>query len=138
MQRPEVWPCISSIIFIPLLTAIFFSLLSFALAVSNLIGRFSITITAVTALLGYRFVIERMMPSVSYFTTTDMVYTILLLFALLCFVFQLVFTREYSFLKRESSSKQSELRDKYSLLNDVVFVFADLSLISLLGWIFLR
>ena len=125
------------IIFIPLMTVIFFSLLSFLLSVSNLVGRFSITISAVTALLGYRFVIERMMPSVSYFTTTDMVYTVLLLFALLCFVFQLIFTRNYSFLKHEPSGKQPEIHGRYVLLNDIVFIFADLILIFLLGFIFL-
>jgi hypothetical protein len=81
------------VIFIPLFSAACFSLLSFITKITNTVGRFTLAVSGVTALLGYRFVIEQIMPKVGYFTTTDEIYIFLLLFSFICFLFQLMFTR---------------------------------------------
>ena len=81
------------VIFIPLFASIFLSLFSFVMNMSNTVGKFSLAISALTALIGYRFVIEQMMPQVGYLTTTDIIYILLLLISLICFIFQLLITR---------------------------------------------
>ncbi len=117
------------IIFIPLFVAAFFALLSFLMGMGNIRGRFSITITAVTALLGYRFVIERMMPPVGYFTTTDEIYTLLLIFAFFCLLFQLVVTRRYVRLKPDGMEAR-----RLTFINDIIFLFSVFVLLITSGY----
>ena len=62
------------VIFVPLFAALFFSLFTFLMNLSNYVGKFRLSVSSVTALLAYRFVIDRIMPSVGYFTTTDKLY----------------------------------------------------------------
>ncbi len=93
------------IIFLPLFSAIFLSLFSFAMNLSNIVGKFSLSISAVSALLGYRFVIEQMMPQVGYFTTTDEIYLFLLIAAFIIFLYQLFATRLY--MLREEERKKN-------------------------------
>lgn len=89
------------VIFIPLFASIFLSLFSFVMNMSNVVGKFSLAISALTALIGYRFVIEQMMPQVGYLTTTDMIYILLLLISLVCFIFQLLITRLFMMYSEE-------------------------------------
>lgn len=104
------------VIFIPLLASIFLSLLSFVMNMSNTVGKFSLAISAFTALIGYRFVIEQMMPQVGYLTTTDMIYILLLLISLICFIFQLLITRLFMLYseKVKNTSEQKHDTQNYS------------------------
>lgn len=81
------------IIFIPLFFGLLLSLSSFLLSLDNLVGRATLSVSGVTALLGYRFVIEQMMPEVGYFTLTDTIYILLFLSAFFVFIFQTLLTR---------------------------------------------
>lgn len=114
------------IIFLPLFSAIFLSFFAFVMNVSNIIGKFSIAITAVTALLGYRFVLEQMIPQVGYFTTTDELYLFLLIVAFLIFIYQLFITRLH--MLREEKEKILGIRlehshDPLEKNNSKVFIF---------------
>ncbi len=128
------------IIFVPFFTAAFFALFAFLMSLANIRGRFSLAITAITALLGYRFVIERMMPQVGYFTTTDSLYTFLLSFAFFCFLYQLIITRFFSAI--ESNFKQGKMKssgfalkiEKLNLINDIIFIFTIFIFICFVGW----
>lgn len=118
------------IIFIPLFASTYLGLFSLIINMANTVGRFSLAITAVTAILGYRFVIEQMMPQVGYLTTADMIYLLLFLITLICFIFQLFITRLYSLysekLKEESEEKRRNLSKRISLLeniNSFTFIF---------------
>lgn len=84
------------VIFVPIFAAIFFSLFSFLSHYANLYARYGLTVTPITALLGYRFVIENISPSVGYFTVSDKLYVFFILFAFLTFVFQLWFSRRFA------------------------------------------
>jgi hypothetical protein len=99
------------IIFLPLFSAIFLSFFSFVMNIANVVGRFSIAISAVTALLGYRFVIEQMIPQVGYFTTTDEIYLFLLIVAFIIFMFQLLITRFYM-VRADNAKKQPTDHEK--------------------------
>ena len=110
------------------------------MSLANIRGRFSLAITAITALLGYRFVIERMMPQVGYFTTTDTIYTFLLVFAFFCFLYQLIITRFYSIIESDfkSGKIKSSLFDlkvkSLDFINDLFFIFTVLVFIGFIGW----
>ncbi len=84
------------VIFVPIFIAILFSLFSFLANYNNLYSRYGLTITPITALLGYRFVIENMSPSVGYFTVSDKLYVFFMLFSLAIFAFQLWFSRQFT------------------------------------------
>lgn len=131
------------IIFIPLFSAACFSLLSFAMNITNPIGRFTLAISAVTALLGYRFVIEQIMPKVGYFTSTDAIYLFLLIFAFMCFIFQLMFTRHERFKSGKHTSHGTEKIEGddpaiFERLNSVVFLIMALVLAIGISYIMLR
>lgn len=80
----------SMIILIPMFAAIFFSLFSFLMAFSNFVGRYYLSIGAVTALLGYRFVIENLSPKVGYFMLSDKLYIFFLIISMCTFFFQVM------------------------------------------------
>lgn len=100
------------IIFIPLFATTYLSLFSFVMNMANVVGKFSLSITALTALLGYRFVIEQMMPQVGYLTTTDMIYILLLLISLICFIFQLLITRFFMLYSEGTKNTSAKTPDK--------------------------
>ncbi len=81
------------VIFIPLFAMVFLGLLSFLMNAANTTGKVTLASSALTGLLGYRFVIEQMIPQVGYFTTTDNIYLLLLIFAFINFAIQLFLTR---------------------------------------------
>jgi len=122
------------IIFLPLLIAIFFAMFSFTLSPYNITGRSSTTATAVTAMLGYRFVIDRMSPNISYLNTTDKVHLILLVVALFCFIFQMIFTKAVA----DAKDKTDGSRERWELINDASFIIVVIILIISLGYGFLK
>ena len=110
------------LIFIPIFFAILLAFFSFVMSKSNTGGKFSLAISSVTALLGYRFVIEQMMPQVGYFTTTDVIYLLLLVAAFVIFIYQLLYTR---FLRIRAEKKQNDKKNKIDPLevyNSYVFL----------------
>lgn len=129
------------IVFLPIFAACFLALFSFLLALSDTRPRFALATSGLTALLGYRFVIERMMPVVGYFTTTDEVYLFLLLFIFSIFVFQLLFARWFSAAQDEvGSSKKNKdaIFLSYEKLNNAVFIGMVLLLLLAVSYILLK
>lgn len=96
------------LIFIPLLAAVFLALFSFLMSFNNYSGKPTLGITAVTALLGYRFVIQQMSPTVGYFTLTDKVFLFCLLFSFFIFIFQALLVRHYMILMEREKIKKAE------------------------------
>ena len=78
------------IIFIPLFISLLFGFLTFLMALGNAYDRMRMSVSALTALLSYRFIIDRMMPTVGYLTTTDLIYVQYLLLLMIIFVLQLI------------------------------------------------
>ncbi len=76
------------IIFVPLFIALLFGLLTFLMDLANAVDRVRMSVSALTALLSYRFIIDRMMPTVGYLTTTDLIYVLYLLLLLGIFILQ--------------------------------------------------
>ena len=81
------------VIFLPIYLVMMLSLFSFLMAIGNYVGRFSLASAGVSAELGYRFVLDKMIPEVSYFTTADSLYLVLLVSSFLVFVSQLFIGR---------------------------------------------
>lgn len=109
------------IIFVPIFLVFFFCLFSFFLTVGNFIGRTTLAISSLSALLGYRFVIERLMPKVGYFTTTDSIYIILLAFAFFSFIFQVVLTRLFNIFEKNKQKNKSRF-EYLSIAKDLTFI----------------
>jgi len=109
------------IIFAPIFIIFFFGLFSFFITLGNTVGKTTLSVAALTALLGYRFVIERMMPKVGYFTTTDYIYIILLIFSFVVFIFNLLLARSYNLIKRIKGNTL-ELKEEYRLTKDIAFI----------------
>lgn len=110
------------IIFAPIFIIFFLSFFAFFLVISDTFGRATLSVSALTALLGYRFVIEGMMPKVGYFTTTDQIYIILLAFAFINTIFQITLTRLFFLASKNAPSLEKHLTI-YSLVSDIVFIF---------------
>lgn len=96
------------LILLPLFMAIFLALFSFLMSFNNYQGKPTMGITAITALLGYRFVIQQMSPTVGYFTLTDKIFIFCLLFAFAIFIFQTLLVRHYMALMEREKLKRSE------------------------------
>lgn len=92
----------SVIIFFPLLSALFLSFLCFFVLLSQVGTRIRLSTTALTAFLGYRFVIDRMMPNVGYFTLVDLIYSLFLVVIVTIFIMQLLISRYEDQLKEEA------------------------------------
>jgi hypothetical protein len=90
--------------------------------------------SAVPALLGYRFVIQNLLPPVAYFTTTDNIYLLLLLLGFTIFVFQSIFTRKTASLLT-GEGKNAEDKTYYYLLFEKInfFAFLLVTLVLILG-----
>ncbi len=76
------------VIFLPIFLVIILSLFSFLMAIGNYVGRATLATAGVSAELGYRFVLDKMIPDVSYFTTADSLYLVLLVASFLVFISQ--------------------------------------------------
>jgi len=97
------------IIFVPLFAAMLFALFTFLMSFNNHSGKTTLSVTAITAILGYRFVIQQMSPSVGYFTITDKIFLFFLIFSLFIFIFQLILLRQYLLLMDREKVKKSEV-----------------------------
>jgi len=134
------------VVFVPIFIALFLSLISFMLVLSNIVGRTTLSVSAITALLGYRFVIENMMPKVDYFTTTDHIYVILLTFAFIIFMFQtlvitkrMILTREAKEQHKQNLTKpQKEERERLHIINDVTFLVIIFLVLIFVGFVVMR
>lgn len=116
------------IIFLPLFFAIFFSFLSFMMNDINTVGRYYASVTAVTSLIGYRFVIEQMMPEVGYFTIADSIYIALLIAALASFIFQIFFARWVDSINLAPPEEQKIAYQRASLVNTVAYFLISIGL----------
>jgi len=96
------------IIFIPLFAAVLLALFTFLMSFNSYAGKTTLAVTSVTALLGYRFVIQQMSPSVGYFTIADKIYIFFILLSFIVLVFQLLLLRQYMFLMDREKLKKSE------------------------------
>jgi hypothetical protein len=99
------------LIFVPLFAALFLALFSFLMSFQNHQGRYSLGLSSITALLGYRFVIQQMSPSVGYFTLTDKIFIFFLFFAFIIFIFHVLLSRHYQYLIDREKFKKSEQPD---------------------------
>lgn len=109
------------IIFLPLLFAMLLSLFSFLVPYrykgdNGLV--WSLSITAITSVLGYRFVLQKIMPQVGYITTTDAVYTLALVVAFTPFLFQLLL----SLLMRKEINSQAQGHEMAETINVISLV----------------
>lgn len=131
------------IIFIPLLAMTFLSLMAFEMNVANVVGKFSLAITALTALLGYRFVIEQMMPQVSYFTSTDAIYLFLLIFCFINFLVQILITRYFMVATAQEKHDEHKKRSGPSIsetlekISSIIFIIMSLLLVIATTYIIL-
>lgn len=96
------------LIFVPLFAAAFIALFTFLMSFNSFQGKTTLGVTAVTALLGYRFVIQQMSPSVGYFTLTDKLFIFFLIFSFFIFVFQIILLRHYMFIMERERIKKME------------------------------
>ncbi len=103
------------VIFLPIYLVIMLSLFSFLMALNNYIGRFSLTSAGISAELGYRFVLDKMIPEVSYFTIADSLYLVLLVASFLVFTSQL-FIGRYCSLYLDTDHNPKEYAEKLSFV----------------------
>lgn len=125
------------IVFVPIFIAFLLSLFSFFLVLSNVVGRATLSVSSISALLGYRFVLENIMPKVGYFTTADYVYIILLALSFVVFVFQtLLVRRDMIILKRLKGKKTlADIRADLRFVNDIAFVIIISLLLLFVGFV---
>lgn len=117
----------TSVIFIPLYFAILLGIYSFITSTRNTSQRFALSSSPMPALLGYRFVIENMMPKVSYFTITDKIYLLLLSLAFSIFLFQALFVRR---VNRILEMKEGVSREVLEQINTLIFLIANFILVA--------
>lgn len=122
------------IIFIPLFIALLFAFVTFLSPLTAIGERSKSSIAGLTALLSYRFVIDRMIPSVSYLTTTDLIYILFLLLTLLIFLLQILLGTCASFLAAGMDYRGTILRR----FHDSMFVVCSLTMVAGSAWILLR
>ncbi len=136
------------VLFLPIFTALLFSWLSLLMNVNNHTGRFTLAITAVTAILGYRYVIEQTSPRVGYFTMLDKFYLGFLLTSFLIFIFHLLMTSIWYRINKslaaevvstgESQSDEVVVTGKtLSLMRDIFFFSIALTMYLMTGYILL-
>jgi hypothetical protein len=122
------------IIFLPIFALIFLALFSFIMNLVNLVGRATLAITGVTGLLGFRFVIEQLMPKVGYFTTTDSIYLFLLIQACAIFISQILLTRK---VEAMGKNMPQESFVSIEMVNNIIFLTMALLLIGATTYILL-
>jgi len=134
------------IIFLPIFVAFFIGLLSFVLVTTNIVGRATLSVSAVSALLGYRFVIENIMPKVDYFTLTDYIYIILLGLAFSVFIIQTLLLRQQREIdKQEQKGKTLAIKkmveqwnENLRFINDIAFITVILLTLIFVGYVVMR
>jgi hypothetical protein len=96
------------IIFVPLFIAIFLALFTFLLSFNSNAAKTTLSVTAVTALLGYRFVIQQISPRVGYFTITDKLFVFFIAISFLIMLFQLLLLRQYLLMMDRGKISKAE------------------------------
>lgn len=96
------------IIFIPMFAALFLSLFTFLMSFNSYQGKTMLAVTAVTAILGYRFVIQQMSPPVAYFTLSDKIFIFFLILSFAILIFQILLLRHYMFLMDREKIRKDE------------------------------
>lgn len=97
------------IIFIPIFAVFFLGLFSFFMTFNNSKGKLYVSLSAITGLLSYRFVIQQMMPSVRYFTLTDNIFLLLLGASFFIFIIQIFLVRHYMLYSEHGKIPDAEL-----------------------------
>ena len=130
------------IILIPIFFAFLFSLLSLFIAIEESYVRLRLSAASVATLLGYRFVIEKLMPDVGYFTTADYSYGLFLIVAFLILVIQIIFSKKYNDaeeIEMETGNKvvlKTKMK-QLTVFRDIVFISTAIISTVLLGIILL-
>ena len=121
------------IIFVPLFIALLFGFLTFVMSLSNAFERMRMSVSALTALLSYRFILDRMMPAVGYLTTTDLIYILYLLVLVIIFILQTLLSL-YT-----SSEKKIALQDSLWLqkIHDVTYLFCTIACVGYSAFVLL-
>lgn len=105
------------IILVPLFIAMFLAMFVFFMSFNSYQGKYVLSLTAVTALLGYRFVIHQMSPVVGYLTLTDQLFIFFIGLSFFIFAFQVIMVRQYMFLMEQKNVSAAE-----RALSDVVIL----------------
>lgn len=124
------------VIFLPIYLVMMLSLFSFLMANNNYVGRFSLASAGISAELGYRFVLDKMIPEVSYFTIADSLYLVLLVSSFLVFVAQL-FVGRYCSLYVDSAIPEEKLEKIHFIEKVNGICFYVISLVVLVATIVL-
>ena len=138
------------IIFMPLLFTLLLSLFSllipyrFEAATENAL-MFTVASAAVASLLGYRFVIQTLMPQVGYMTTTDYVFVLCLMVSTVIFLVHLLFflTLKQRALRLHNEAEAVRMRfgdeivTKVNVLSAGMFFVISLAVITALLYILL-
>lgn len=108
------------VIFVPMYLVAFIGTYSFLTSVTNAAWRYLMASAPLPALLGYRFVIQNMLPQVSYFTIADSIYLFLLIYNFAIFIFQTIFQRKiYALTKKETKNVNFKI---YEIINTACFL----------------
>lgn len=117
------------VIFIPLFLVSLISTYSFLTNLfSNL--RYYMASSSIPALLGYRFVLQNLLPQIGYFTLTDYIYLMLLCQNFLVFLFQAIILYNSSLLSKSESKDDKILfyRQILEKLNTLFFILVNIVL----------
>jgi hypothetical protein len=109
------------IIFVPLFISLLFGFITFIMGIENTFDRQRMSLAALTALLSYRFIIDRMMPTVGYLTTTDLLYILYLLLLMVIFILQMVLSL-YTVKTSEGVAIEDDYRVIIGHMHDVIFI----------------
>ena len=112
------------VIFLSLYSMVFLALFSFLMNAGNTSGKIGLASSSLTGLLGYRFVLEQMIPQVGYFTTTDIIYLLMLVYSFVNFCLQLFLTRYVmvNTADAESAEAKSELISSFFFILSLVLI----------------
>jgi len=120
------------ILFFPLLATLLLSLFAFIIGVIGGALRFRMSLSALGTMIGYRFVIQRIMPDVGYFTTTDAIYSLFLAVAFLSFIGHSIVER---LLKKENAKEVLNGLFAAEVANSIFFFALNGALLAGIGLI---
>lgn len=123
------------IIFLPILIAIFLSMFSYVASYKNPTQRQILSTASISAITGYRFVIENLLPPVGYFTTTDYFFIFMLLVAFFNFVFQTIFVWHQNQASQLSPEAQESAMHFLRIVNTVTFLIVSCIIVVGMGYI---
>lgn len=95
------------VIFVPLILVFFLTLASLALSFGNMISIVSLSVGGLSSMFGYRFVVESMTPNVGYFTISDKVYAINLVYLFIIFLINIL--SAYRFYEKGGKDHESKM-----------------------------